>query len=222
MNNDITATLLGEISKNQDDLKLFMSLVSGFDQYRRDVVQEFETTVLRPDLEAKILEINKKREHEFSVISCDRPGSLLLANKGITIRADDWPEGMVVQFAGHQRNAKSWFLQICADKVFPKAHKIYKLLVNDFDLIDNIYNKAFSPDFSASKENNGEGYLWFYFIDKYCPFYDNHEALYGILNDINLKKDAKYCPFSSPLIEYIIKFLVIFDNIFAKGCRKTA
>jgi hypothetical protein len=219
MNDDIKFQLLGEISKNIDDFQLFMDLISGFDQFKLKIIEEFETIVLRPCLEAKILELNQERIHKFSLNNCDRSGSLLRANEGIIITSDGWLEGIKFQFAAEKTDISALYIQIYVEDSNEKANIFFNKLVKDFDLQNEIYKKINSSDFTGKKGISENG-IWFFFSNKYYSITKSNEALYKMVNDINLKKLSKYCPFASALIHYFFNFIECFDSIYAQAPKE--
>jgi hypothetical protein len=189
MLDEITYSLLEIMSEDKEDFTLFMNLQSKFDQFRHNKISEFEKQVFLPDLKSVLA---GDKEHNYEILNLENVGKWFLFKwNGVSLVSPRWPKGLFVSMQSDNDKAQQLHLQTGCDlpntdnSKLSETHKIFTKLMNEYEF-QNIINEACFPLISRKIDKNDD-YVWL-FLQGYSSLWDNPEALFDIIADINLKK----------------------------------
>ncbi|MDR2461377.1 MAG: hypothetical protein LBE38_11485 [Deltaproteobacteria bacterium] len=212
MSEAVINLLLEEISKNKEDLTLFMSLSSAFEAFQYKKINEFHG-ILLADLQTKINLLNSEQKTEFIIMYPESTKSLLTKwEGGIYVRKKNWIDGICVQLTADNLDAKDLDIQVRALKKNEKANLTFNRLIKEYQFQDKV-NEACCPLRSKPKRDVNDEYVWCYFTEKYSSLL-NAETFFDLVDDINSKKlkSDQMGKLSSYYIEYLLKLACCLDK----------
>ena len=208
MPQETTEILFEELAKNQDDLRLFLSLHFGFYKFFQTLATAFFEKSLYPALKARIS--NRRLTPS--------PNSSLPDVKGdwLSITSPGrWPEGWCVAIGSEQYNrARQIYVQII---VTAEAER------KKFEELKPQLIEAIKQKFPEEKIEKNQAAIWFYYSSS-SP-YQNWETEEGVLKLAQevaaIKGGAQPCAaeaFSWRYVEDLLALAEILDGVWTGKC----
>lgn len=143
-------TLFNEMIKNHenlDDMKFFLDLHYGFDEYYRKMCVEFHNRVLISGLNKEITAYNQENNGRNLILRPLKKANDCLKktqDSEISLRVDNyWPEQVCVQFGSDVFNLGSIYIQLYVEEpklLSPSATASLKAEFENYPFVTNVYS----------------------------------------------------------------------------------